>query len=150
VARVTRAVHIDAPSDRVFALVADPSRIADMDPRIGQVHVERDASGPRRVRLQFAPGGTATSAEIVAEVTRYVEGRDFAVASPEAAAGPQFRLKISCREAAGGTDLRCEIEIRLPGLAGRLADPVVGAALTRQVGALLARVEREVVRGPAA
>ena|GEM_PF-6236713 len=149
-ARVSRTVHIDAPSDRVFALVADPARIATLDPRVGGVHVERGASGPRRVRLEFSSGAKGATAEIVADVTRCVPGRDFALASPDGAPGPVFRLQISCRDADGGTDLTCEMEIRLPGLAGRMADPLLGAALAQQVGSLLARVEREATQGPAA
>ena len=144
-ARVSRAVHIDAPRDRVFALVADPARIAELDPRVGGVRVERGDTGPRRVVLEFAPGTGGATAEIVADVTRYVAGRDFALASPEGARGPVFRLDIACRDAGSGTDLTCDMEIRLPGLAGRMADPLLGAALTQQVGALLARVEREAV-----
>jgi uncharacterized membrane protein len=146
-AHVSRAVHIDAPRDRVFALVADPARIAELDPRVGGVRVERGESGPRRVHLEFAPG-TAGSAEIVADVTRYVAGRDFVMASPAGAPGPAFRLEVSCRDAGGGTDLTCEMEIRLPGLAGRMADPLLGAALAQQVGALLTRVGREATREP--
>ncbi|HEV2281164.1 MAG TPA: SRPBCC family protein [bacterium] len=147
-AHVSRAVHIDAPRERVFALVADPARIAELDPRVGGVRVERGASGPRRVHLEFAPGAAGSSAEIVADVTRYVAGRDFVMASPAGAPGPAFRLEVSCRDASGGTDLTCEMEIRLPGLAGRMADPLLGAALAQQVGALLARVEREATRKP--
>jgi uncharacterized membrane protein len=148
-AHVSRAVHIDAPRDRVFALVADPARIAELDPRVGGVRVERGDSGPRRVHLEFAPGAAGSSAEIVADVTRYAAGRDFVMASPAGAPGPVFRLEVSCRDAGGGTDLTCEMEIRLPGLAGRMADPLLGAALAQQVGALLARVEREATREPA-
>jgi hypothetical protein len=148
VAHVSRVVHIDAPRARVFALVADPARIAELDPRVGGVRVERGDSGPRRVYLEFAPGARGPSAEIVADVTRYVAGRDFVMASPGDAPGPAFRLEVSCRDAGGGTDLTCDMEIRLPGLAGRMADPLLGAALAQQVGALLARVEREATRGP--
>ena len=148
-AHVSRAVHVDAPSARVFALVADPARIAELDPRVGGVRVEQGASGPRRVTLEFAPGAAGSSAEIVADVTRYVRGRDFALASPEGAPGPMFRLQVSCRDADGGTDLTCEMEIRLPGLAGRMADPLLGAALAQQVAGLLARVKREAAEPPA-
>jgi uncharacterized membrane protein len=148
VAHVSRAVHIDAPCDRVFALVADPARIAELDPRVGAVRVERNESGPRRVCLEFSPGAVGASAEIVADVTRYVPGRDFSLASPVGAAGPVFRMDVACREADRGTDLTCEMEIRLPGLAGRMADPLLGAALAQQVGALLARVEREATAQP--
>jgi polyketide cyclase/dehydrase/lipid transport protein len=147
-ARVSRAVHIDAPRDRVFALVADPARIAELDPRVGGVRVEQGDAGPRRVYLEFAPGARGPSAEIVADVTRYVADRDFVMASPGDAPGPVFRLEVSCRDAGGGTDLTCDMEIRLPGLAGRMADPLLGAALAQQVGALLARVEREATREP--
>jgi carbon monoxide dehydrogenase subunit G len=144
-ARVSRAVHIEAPRERVFALVADPARIAELDPRIGGVRVERGDTGPRRVHLEFAPGAGGATAEIVADVTQYVAGRDFVMASPAGAPGPAFRLEVSCRDAGSGTDLTCEMEVRLPGLAGRMADPLLGAALAQQVGALLARVEREAV-----
>lgn len=147
-AHVSRAVHIDAPCDRVFALVADPARIAELDPRVGSVRVERNEFGPRRVSLEFSPGAAGASAEIVADVTRYVPGRDFSLASPVGAAGPVFRLDVACREAGRGTDLTCEMEIRLPGLAGRMADPLLGAALAQQVGGLLARVERDATTGP--
>ena len=146
-ARVLRTVHIHAPTREVFALAADPARIADLDPRIGLVQVERDAFGPRRVRLEFGPGGTASPAEIVADVTLYVAGRDFTVESPAGAGGPKFRLHLSCRDADGGTDLTYEAEVRLPGLGGRLADPLLGAALAQQIGGMLARVEREVTLG---
>jgi Polyketide cyclase / dehydrase and lipid transport len=148
VASVTRAAHIDAPRDRVFALVADPAKLIGSDSRIGRVDVERDAGGPRRVRVQFSAGAGPSPAgmEIVADVTRYVPDSDFAVASPEGAPGPAFRLNVQCRDADGGTDVTCEMELRMPGVAGRLADPLLGAALTQQLNALLARVEREAVR----
>ena len=146
-ARVLRTVHIDAPSREVFALAADPARIADLDPRIGLVQVERDNFGPRRIRFEFGPGGTASAADIIADVTLYVAGRDLTVESPAGAGGPQFRLHLSCREADGGTDLTCEAEVRWPGLGGRLADPLLGAALAQQVGGMLSRVEREVTTG---
>jgi hypothetical protein len=149
VARASRVVHITAPRERVFALASDPARIAGIDPRVGRVTVEGDPSAPRCVRLEFTPGGGAPAAEIVADVTRYVAGRDFAVASAEGAPGPVFRLALSCRDAGDGTDLTCEIEVRMPGFAGRVADPLLGAALTQQVGVLLARVAREATRAAA-
>jgi uncharacterized membrane protein len=147
-ATVSRAVHIAAPKDRVFALVADPAKLVGTDSRIGRVDVERDATGPRRVRMQFAPGAAPSAAgtEIVADVTRYNPDTDFAVASPPGAQGPAFRLEVTCRDADGGTDVTCEMEVRLPGMGGRLADPLIAAALTQQVAALLARVEREATR----
>lgn len=147
-AAVHRTVHIAAPPDRVFPLVSDPARIAGLDPRVGGVRVERDDAGPRRVYLEIAPGEGRASAAIVADIVRWTPGREFALASAEGAPGPAFRLAVSCREAAGGTELTCEMEIRLPGIAGRIADPVVGAALTRQVAALLAAVEREAIVPP--
>ncbi|HKX17832.1 MAG TPA: SRPBCC family protein [bacterium] len=147
-AAVYRTVHIAAPPGRVFPLVSDPARIAGLDPRVGGVRVERDDAGPRRVYLEAAPGEGQASATIVADVVRWVPGREFVLASSDGAPGPAFRLAVSCREAGGGTDLTCEVEIRLPGIAGRMADPVVGAALTRQVAALLAAVEREAVAPP--
>jgi hypothetical protein len=148
VARVTRDAHIAAPRHRVFALVADPAKLAGSDPRIGRVDVERDSTGPRRVRLQFMPGAGPASGgvEIVADVTRYVPDSDFAVASPDGAPGPAFRLEVTCRDASGGTDVTCELELRMPGVAGRLAEPLLGVALAQQVGALLSRVQREATR----
>ena len=144
-ARVSRAVHIAAPKDRVFALVSDPTKLVGSDSRLGRVDVERDATGPRRVRVRFAPGAgpPGAGAEIVADVTRYNPDTEFAVASPPGAQGPAFRLEVTCRDALGGTDVTCEMELQMPGVAGRLADPLIGAALTQQMGALLARVERE-------
>jgi len=127
----------------VFALVADPAKLVGTDPRIGRLEVERDATGPRRVRIQLAPGAGPAANEIVADVTRYVPGKDFAVASPSGAPGPAFRLEITCRDAAGGTDVACDMELRMPGVAGRLADPLLAAALAQQLTALLDRVERE-------
>jgi carbon monoxide dehydrogenase subunit G len=146
-ARVTRSLHVTAPSDRVFALVADLERLAAVDPRVGRVRVERDEAGPRRVRLEFAPGPPAPVMEIVADVTRYVPGREFALASPHDAGGAAFRLDVSCRPSGDGTDVSCEMEIRVPGVGGRMADPLIGAALGGQVDALLQRLERE-VEGP--
>lgn len=149
-AKVSRAVHIDAPKDRVFALVADPARLIGTDSRIGRVEVERDEGRPRRVRMQFAPGAAPAAAgtEIVADVTRYNPDTEFAVASPPEAQGPHFRLEVICRDADGGTDVTCEMEVRLPGVGGRIADPLIGAALNQQMGALLARVEREAAGPP--
>lgn len=147
-AQVSRTVHIAAPPGRVFALVSDPARIAGLEPRAGGVRVERDDTGPRRVVLEFAPGEGRPFATITAEVTQWMPGREFALASAAGAPGAAFRLAIVCREADGGTDLTCEVELRLPGLAGRMADPVVGAALARQVGSMLAGVKREAVGPP--
>lgn len=147
-AAVHRTVHIAAPPDRVFPLVSDPARIAALDPWVGGVRVERDDAGPRRVYLEVAPGEGRASATIVADVVRWESGREFVLASSDGAPGPAFRLAVSCRDAGGGTDLRCDIEIRLPGIAGRMADPMVGAALARQVAALLATVGREAIAPP--
>jgi hypothetical protein len=132
-------------------LVADPATLIGSDPRIGRVDVERDSTGPRRVRFQLMPGAGPQSGgvEIVADVTRYVPDSDFAVASPDGAPGPAFRLEVTCRDASGGTDVTCELELRMPGVAGRLAEPLLGAALRQQVGALLSRVDREAT-GPSA
>jgi carbon monoxide dehydrogenase subunit G len=145
VARVTREAHIAAPKARVFALVADPAKLIGADPRIGRVDVERDDGRLRRVRLQLSPraGPAPGGLEIVADVIRYEPDSDFAVASPDGAPGPAFRLEVTCCDADGGTDVTCEMELRMPGVAGRLADPLLGAALTQQIGALLARVDRE-------
>lgn len=43
---VSRSVHIDAPVERVFALLCDPARRAGLNPAVTPVRVEIEGDGP--------------------------------------------------------------------------------------------------------
>jgi carbon monoxide dehydrogenase subunit G len=125
---VSRARHVLAPPDAVFAVLADPAALAGLLPRVKKVELLEQGDGQARIatHMQITPFNTVRSeGEVRWQGTREIV---FRTLQP---AGVETRLEL--RPTATGTNVYATLALDLAPMLGPLAafvphDQVAGAA----------------------
>jgi len=101
---VSRSLHIDAPPERVFTLMADAHARAELSPHTEVVRAEVEGGGPLRAgaRCHFVLKRDGQTLEYTMRVTEFVP--DARIVSVAAATVP-FTVRVETAPELGGTRL---------------------------------------------
>jgi len=85
--------------------------------------------------------------ELVADVAAFEPNRLIVLRSLPPSHGLQFNLRYACVPAETGSNLTCDIEIRMGGLAAGFLGPLLKRNIAQHVGRMLDVAKRELERG---
>ena len=139
--RIEESTAVDAPTDRVWALVEDPATLTGLDEALA---IDPDPETPNgglhsRYRLLLRVGPTPIGADV--EIVEFTPGRELAWTS---LTGVDHRFRLRLREASdGGTLLVLRFGYSSPGPLGLVADLVSYSRVRATMRRLLAAVKAE-------
>ena len=143
--RIEESIEVDAPADRVWKLIEDPTALSGLD---GGLSIEADPETPNgglhaRYRVLVHVGPVPIGADV--EIVELTPGRELAWTS---LTGIDHRFRLRLREVDGRTRLVLRFGYSSPGPFGLLADIASYGRLRAILGRLLAAVKAEVERAP--
>jgi len=143
--QIEQRIEIDAPPEHVFAVLADPSKLAQW--QTSTVEVRREADGPLRVgeRFQEVHAAFGRQVESTVEVMEHEPPSTLALRVLDGPLPLDGRWTLERRD--GGTTLQFRGEARLRGLL-RAAAPLVRRAVDRQFGDHHRRLKQLLDTGP--
>lgn len=127
--QIEQTIEIAAPPERVFAVLSDPTRLAEW--QTSTVEVRRDAEGPLRVGERFNEVHAAFGRQVesTVEVAEWEPSRTLALRIVGGPLPLDGRWTLEPHE--GGTRLHFHGEARLRGLL-RVAAPIGRGVIARQ------------------
>ena len=137
-AKLDRTVTIDAPIEKVFQFVEDPSNFPEVWPSMIEVKdVERLPSGGRTFSWVYKMAGVKL--EGTSETVEYEENR---MVVSETKGGIQSRFVWSFTPEGDGTTLHVDMEYTIPvPVVGKLAESVVVKMNEREASALVSNIK---------
>jgi len=137
-AKLDRTVTIDAPIEKVFQFVEDPSNFPEVWPSMMEVKdVERLPSGGRKFGWVYKMAGVKL--EGTSETIEYEENRRVV---SETKGGIQSRFEWSFTPEGDGTTLRVDMEYTVPvPVVGKLAESVIVKMNEREASALVSNIK---------
>ncbi|TMK41186.1 MAG: SRPBCC family protein [Actinobacteria bacterium] len=144
--RIEESIYVDAPTDRVWALIKDPAALTGLEEGLA---IEADAETPggglrAHYRILVRVGPTPIGADV--EIVEFTPGRELAWTS---LTGVDHRFRLRLREAgAKRTRLVLRFGYSSAGPLGLLADLVSYGRLRATFRRLLAAVKLEAERPP--
>ena len=137
-AKLDRSVTIDAPIEKVFQFVEDPSNFPEVWPSMMEVKdVERLPSGGRKFSWVYKMAGVKL--EGTSETIEYEENRRIV---SETKGGIQSKFVWSFAPEGDGTTLHVDMEYTVPvPVVGKLAESVIVKMNEREASALVSNIK---------
>ena len=145
--KVQGTKELAAPRQRVWAVLNDPARMARLMPGVESFDVLDDRRWRANVKIPLGFGGLRMSIDMEKTDEREPEFARLHAKGNGLGAILDMRTSFELSEAAAGTDMRWEADVRIAGTVASMGQRVIHPIVNQQVSNVLAALEREVTRG---
>lgn len=148
--KVEGTKHFDAPQAKVWEVLNDPSRMAKTMPGVKDFSIEDDRHWTAKVVIPLGLGGLKMSMKFEKVEERPPDFARLSAKGTGVGAMLSMDTQFELSEAAGGTEMKWEADVRLMGQVGSMGQRVLQPIVNQQVQNVLAALDAQVVDAKAA
>jgi carbon monoxide dehydrogenase subunit G len=142
--RVEGTKHFDAPREQVWDVLNDPARLAKTMPGVQSFDVEDDRHWTANVVIPLGLGGIKMSIDFEKTDERKPDYARLSAKGRGVGAMLNMDTQFELSEAAGGTDMKWEADVRLMGQVGSMGQRVLQPIVNQQVQNVLTALDTQV------
>jgi uncharacterized protein len=142
--KVEGTKHFDAPRDLVWEVLNDPARMARTMPGVQSFDVQDDRHWKANVVIPLGLGGLKMSIKFEKTEERAPDYARLSAKGTGVGAMLSMDTQFELSEAAGGTDMKWEADVRLMGQVGSMGQRVLQPIVNQQVQNVLAALDLQV------
>jgi carbon monoxide dehydrogenase subunit G len=142
--KVEGTKHFDAPQEKVWEVLNDPSKMAKTMPGVKDFSVEDDRHWTAKVVIPLGLGGLKMSINFEKVEERKPDYARLSAKGTGIGAMLNMDTQFELSEAGGGTDMKWEADVRLMGQVGSMGQRVLQPIVNQQVENVLGALNREI------
>jgi hypothetical protein len=142
--RVEGTKELAAPRDVVWRVLNDPAQMAKLMPGVEGFEVKDDRHWQAKVKIPLGLGGLRMTVDFEKVEEKEPEFAALNAKGNGVGAIMNMQTRFHLDEAAGGTSMRWEADVKIAGPVGAMGQRVLQPIVNQQVGNVLSALERQV------
>ncbi len=148
--RVEGTKSLSAPRDTVWEVLNSPEQMAKLMPGVESFNVSDETHWRANVKIPLGLGGLRMSIDFTKLEEREPEFAKLHAKGNGVGAIMNMETAFHLSDAAGGTEMRWEADVKIAGPVGSMGQRVLQPIVNQQVNNVLAALERQVAEAAAA
>ncbi len=142
--KVDGTKHFDAPQQKVWEVLNDPSKMAKTMPGVKDFSIEDDRHWTAKVVIPLGLGGLKMDINFEKVEERPPDYARLSAKGKGMGAMLNMDTKFELSESGGGTEMKWQVDVRLMGQVGSMGQRVLQPIVNQQVQNVLAALDEQV------